>query len=257
MFVGLTLVLLSVTILPQTIDAYVNVRGYYRSDGTYVRPHVRSNPNGLKYDNYGYTPGQGLYNSTYGTRGAAWDTPTNITDPDYYIGKSLYESGSSGYASPSTDVKTKITNIPAHATASSYGSGWYCDNGYKTTYDNSFNKVGCEKVKVPKNAHLNYSGTDWFCDSGYETKYDDGFDRIGCKEIKIPKNAHLGYSGTDWFCDSGYKTEYDDSFKKTGCSKIIIPKHAHLNYFGNDWYCDDGYEAEYNDWFNKVGCKKE
>ena len=34
------------------VDAYVNVSGYYRSDGTYVQPHVRSEPNGLKYDNW-------------------------------------------------------------------------------------------------------------------------------------------------------------------------------------------------------------
>ena len=73
--------------------AYVNVRGYYRSDGTYVRPHVRSNPNGLKYDNYSWKPSQGLYNKTYGTRGSDWDTPTWITDPNYYEGKSLYEQG--------------------------------------------------------------------------------------------------------------------------------------------------------------------
>ncbi len=31
----------------------VNVRGYYRSDGTYVRPHIRSSPNQSRSDNYG------------------------------------------------------------------------------------------------------------------------------------------------------------------------------------------------------------
>ena len=31
----------------------VNVRGYTRSDGTYVRPHVRSAPNSSLSDNYG------------------------------------------------------------------------------------------------------------------------------------------------------------------------------------------------------------
>jgi hypothetical protein len=85
--------------------AYVNVKGYYRSNGTYVAPHVRSNPNGLKSDNYGYTPSQGTYNKTYGTRGAEWDTPTTITDPDYFLGKALYESGKSGnVSSPSTEI---------------------------------------------------------------------------------------------------------------------------------------------------------
>lgn len=31
----------------------VNVRGYYRSNGTYVAPHVRSAPNSYRSDNYG------------------------------------------------------------------------------------------------------------------------------------------------------------------------------------------------------------
>jgi len=82
-----------------TADAYVSVKGYYRSDGTYVRPYVRSNPNGLKYDNYSWTPSQGLYNKTYGTRGSSWNTPTWTTDPDYYTGKSIYESNNN-YRNP-------------------------------------------------------------------------------------------------------------------------------------------------------------
>ena len=31
----------------------VHVRGYYRSDGTYVRPHVRPAPDGMRWNNYG------------------------------------------------------------------------------------------------------------------------------------------------------------------------------------------------------------
>lgn len=99
-------------------DAYVSVKGYFRKDGTYVRPHVRSNPNGLKYDNYGWTPSQGLYNKTYGTRGSYWDTPTYITDPYYYKGKSLYESGAyrssknliPSYAYPTVPTYYNTTN---------------------------------------------------------------------------------------------------------------------------------------------------
>ncbi len=31
----------------------VHVKGYYRNDGTYVRPHVRSSPDQYKWNNYG------------------------------------------------------------------------------------------------------------------------------------------------------------------------------------------------------------
>lgn len=31
----------------------VHVKGYYRKDGTYVKPHVRSQPDQYKWNNYG------------------------------------------------------------------------------------------------------------------------------------------------------------------------------------------------------------
>jgi len=31
----------------------VYVRGYYRRDGTYVRPHIRSSPDNYRWNNYG------------------------------------------------------------------------------------------------------------------------------------------------------------------------------------------------------------
>jgi len=39
-----------------TDDVYVN--GYYRKNGTYVRPHYRTKPDGQKWNNYG-RPGRG------------------------------------------------------------------------------------------------------------------------------------------------------------------------------------------------------
>ncbi|MDO8269117.1 MAG: hypothetical protein Q7T54_00410 [Candidatus Levybacteria bacterium] len=78
--------------------AYVTVKGYYRSNGTYVRPHVRSNPNGIKYDNYGYQGGSrynsSFYDSNYSN---TWRTPSYYTDNDYYTGKSLYNSNNYNY----------------------------------------------------------------------------------------------------------------------------------------------------------------
>lgn len=53
----------------------VGVQGYYRQDGGYVQPYVRSAPNGTRLDNYStqgninpYTGNRG-YASPYGTRG--------------------------------------------------------------------------------------------------------------------------------------------------------------------------------------------
>jgi hypothetical protein len=52
------------------------VRGYYRSDGTYVRPHYRTNPDGNPYNNYSFP---GNYNPNTGKI-----TPGN---PDIYLNR--------------------------------------------------------------------------------------------------------------------------------------------------------------------------
>ena len=69
------------------------VNGYYRSDGTYVRGHYRSNPNGLNYDNYSYKPSQPRYNDSYGKYNTyKWNTPSYNTQRDYYTGYNSYRS---------------------------------------------------------------------------------------------------------------------------------------------------------------------
>ena len=52
------------------------VRGYYRADGTYVRPHYRTNPDGNPYNNYSFP---GNYNPNTGKI-----TPGN---PDTYLNR--------------------------------------------------------------------------------------------------------------------------------------------------------------------------
>lgn len=116
-------VLLSISFVAPEAHAYVSVKGYYKSNGTYVAPHVRSNPNGVKYDNYGWTASQGLYNDTYGTRGSSWDTPTYVTDPYYYEGKALYESGgsSSGSSNYTGSTNSYLNTTYSNPTESSSG----------------------------------------------------------------------------------------------------------------------------------------
>ena len=67
-----------------TLSAYardVHVDGYYRSDGTYVRPHVRSAPNSTRTDNYGpSTSDSQLMNPT--SRDYDGDGTANYLDDD-------------------------------------------------------------------------------------------------------------------------------------------------------------------------------
>lgn len=221
-------------------DAYVNVKGYYRSNGTYVAPHVRSNPNGLKYDNYGYKPSQGLYNSSYGTKGSSWDTPTYITDPNYYIGKSLYESGSTGTTyTPSY----KSTYIPSYT--SSYSSSYeditggyksygivFCDYGYYESGDS------CKKA--PKNSYV--IGSSFYCDYGYEKSggkcvSEEDLNKQEEKKL-LNKKAKCEKKGSVW---------YDDKcFTKEKLCKYSFGSHS--NYFSGTTTedlkcsCEVGYE---------------
>jgi hypothetical protein len=46
---------------PNMPNGDVGVRGYYRKDGTYVRPHYRSKPDGIKSNNYSYPGNRNPY----------------------------------------------------------------------------------------------------------------------------------------------------------------------------------------------------
>lgn len=58
----------------------VQVRGYYRRDGTYVQPHVRSSPDGNPYNNYSY-PGN---TNPYTGNGSTQNTGSNPLNPMLY-----------------------------------------------------------------------------------------------------------------------------------------------------------------------------
>ncbi len=67
------------------------VRGYYRSNGTYVSPHYRTNPNGNPFNNYSFP---GSYNPNTGKI-----TPGN---PDTYLDHYYNRSHRKSYAVPKT-----------------------------------------------------------------------------------------------------------------------------------------------------------
>ena len=186
------------------VDAYVSVKGYYRKDGTYVRPHVRSNPNGLKYDNYSWKPSDGLYNDSYGTRGSTWDTPTYITDPDYYEGKRLYESGQSGSSytpssgsgstyAPSYGSYSSGTTCPANSTYSYVSKNCQCNYGY--VVDGGACKLGNSVCSATYGSGATYDALKNTCVCG------TGYDLTGGKCVPLAEYCKIEY-GTN----AGYDT---------------------------------------------------
>lgn len=66
------------TFAPANADTFVN--GYYRSNGTYVAPHYRSDPDGIYNNNWSVQGNVNPYTGQYGTR-----APLYIAPPaDYY-----------------------------------------------------------------------------------------------------------------------------------------------------------------------------
>ena len=167
--VSLIIVLVAIFSITSLADAYVSVKGYYRSDGTYVRPHVRSNPNGLKYDNYSYTPSQGLYNDSYGTRGSYWDTPTYTTDPDYYVGESLYDSGLSDYSYGSSynSYYDSTPSCPIFSTYNTLSDSCECMSGYVADGSTCVNASSVCYDKYGYNSRYNSLDNSCECRYGY------------------------------------------------------------------------------------------
>lgn len=93
--IGLSVVIFGATIPIANTAQAARVSGYLRSNGTYVQPHYRSNPNAFRYDNYSYSGGS-RYNHSYfaptKNYSNTWYTPSYRTQPDYYVGKSYYNA---------------------------------------------------------------------------------------------------------------------------------------------------------------------
>ncbi len=92
------------TLYPLEVEAgRVRVRGYYRKDGTYVRPHYRTTPDGNPYNNYSF-PGNYNPNTGKNTQG----------NPDTYLNR-YYNESSSSYITPSIDFDNWLKDLGSGA----------------------------------------------------------------------------------------------------------------------------------------------
>ena len=84
-------------------SAQVRVKGYYRKDGTYVRQHVRSNPDGNPYNNWSYPGNVNPYTGKVATG-----------NPDTYLKNYRKDRGSSARV---VIPKKAISNVRAWVSA--------------------------------------------------------------------------------------------------------------------------------------------
>ena len=102
-------ILLSVLMIVTTLFSDVHVKGYYRSNGTYVAPHYRSSPNNTKSDNW----------STYG----------NVNPYTGKEGTKKYDDYNN-YGRSNNNNYQKNTSLSV-SNGKYVGSTLLCNNGYK------------------------------------------------------------------------------------------------------------------------------
>ncbi|HCC53468.1 MAG TPA: hypothetical protein DEQ20_00865 [Desulfobulbaceae bacterium] len=69
------IIIAAVLITATTTFAADSVRGYTRRDGTYVQPHMRSDPNQRRYDNFSSQGNTNPYTGERGSEHNEWSNP--------------------------------------------------------------------------------------------------------------------------------------------------------------------------------------
>lgn len=156
------------------------VSGHWRN-GQYVNGYWRSDPNGLKYDNYSFDGDwSNAYNDSYYSPtknySSDWYTPTWITQEDYYIGQSFYDTKSSykSYDYSLFDYDYDFRTDPIYKYTPSYNYGYRADdlfdsgvNSYSSSYK-SLSDYGSSYLKPYSSSSLYNSYTPY---SSYSSPY--------------------------------------------------------------------------------------
>ena len=99
------LLLVSILIFAQTNSKHVKVKGYYRSNGAYVKPHYRTAPNSTNRDNFST-----LGNTNPYTNKSGWIEPDNHYSTNSSIDYSSSTSKKYTSGTSNSTVRTSIRN---------------------------------------------------------------------------------------------------------------------------------------------------
>lgn len=185
------------------VNAAVSVKGYYKSNGTYVQPHYRSNPDSNPYNNYSY-PGN---INPYTGKTATGNSDTYLKN--YYDRKSS-SSSSFNYSSPIINNASDSLGKDLSTLNNQLVRG---ANGTKI-----YKIIDGKKYWIPTAERFKLFGYQWsdvkIVDNDYLNSKDDG--TITYKEGTLLKSSNLPFI---WFVDKNYARKWivaASDFEKCG-----------------------------------------
>ena len=122
--------------------AQVSVRGYYRSNGTYVQPHQRTAPNYTRNDNYSTVGNVNPYTGEAGTKPRDGYTTTRTTSSNYsaptYSNTSTYSAPTytPTYTAPTTTYSTPSYSASPTIYTGPRGGTYYINSNGNKSYVN-------------------------------------------------------------------------------------------------------------------------
>lgn len=229
------------------VHADVWVNGYYRSNGTYVKGHYRSSPDGNPYNNWSYPGNTNPYTGV--TAGGStssylknYSSGSTYSSPSY-TSSSLYTSScpANSYSSGSS-CKCNYGYVVKNGSCVSGNSVCMAETGLMSTYDSLSNSCKCMSGYV-----IGSSGT-----CIYKSSYTSSYTGYSSPSTaSCPANSHESLTG-GCTCDSGYKT----NSKKTACVQITKKDKNNMcsDAYGSRSIWDGGKTND--DGTVNCGCKK-
>ncbi|MED4285493.1 hypothetical protein P4679_26560 [Priestia megaterium] len=112
-------------------EADVSVKGYYRKDGTYVRPHMRSDPDGNFENNWSTKGNINPYTGEEGTRtspsdSGSYDSYYDSSDESYYNSEDSYSNDDTYYED--SDYTDSDSSVQAYDESGYVDSTDFIDN---------------------------------------------------------------------------------------------------------------------------------
>lgn len=135
----------------EQIDELVYVRGYYREDGTYVRPHYKTSPNQFIRDNFSYLGLSTLLPLEKKYPSFKYDSDNGVASIEHYLYSSTINDEISSYNLRNLkDYAKNLNNKNSEYSTKMHGSTFYNSIGYDYDFTEALIKFDKNGILTPE-----------------------------------------------------------------------------------------------------------